>query len=366
MSRQQTEGILVYVGTFTTREHFVRGAAEGIHVFRLDPAGGTLRQVSVTAPVVNPAFLSLHPSNRFLYAVNEIYTSDGGAVSAFAIDSESGALTFLNRQPSHGEAPCHISVAGGGRFLLVANYQTGSIAVLPIAADGSLEAAGDVVQHVGSSVHPQRQQGPHAHSITPDPTGRFALVCDLGLDRVLVYRLDTARGTLTPHERPWTQSRAGAGPRHLDFHPNGRWVYVINELDSTLDAFTFDQDTGALERLQSVSTLPEGFHGSNTTADVHVAPSGRFVYGSNRGHDSIAVFAVDGQTGQLSPVAHTSTQGRTPRNFAIDRTGTWLFAANQDSDTIVPFRIDPHRGTLEQAGAPVSVPTPVCVRIMPT
>lgn len=365
MSSQGPDEMLVYVGTYTTRESFVDGKAAGIHVLRLDPASGALRQVAVSAPAVNPSFLVLHPSGRFLFTVNEVYTADGGAVSAYAIDAGSGRLTFLNQQPSHGGAPCHLALAGDGRALLVANYQTGSVAVLPVGGDGRLGPASDVLQHVGSSVHAERQRGPHAHSLTFDLSGRYVFVCDLGLDKILVYRFDGEHGTLLPHTTPWAEVRAGAGPRHLDIHSDGRWVYAINELDSTIDVFAFDGDAGTLRPLQHVSTLPADFRGTNHCADIHVAPSGRFVYGSNRGHDSIAIFAVDGSTGRLSPIGHASTQGRTPRNFAIDPTGTWLFAANQDSDSIVPFWIDPANGRLEPAGSPVAVPTPVCVRLLP-
>ncbi|MGI8912632.1 MAG: lactonase family protein, partial [Chloroflexota bacterium] len=312
------------------------------------------------------SFLVLHPSGRFLYTVNEVYTADSGAVSAYAVDAISGGLTFLNRQPSHGGAPCHLALDAAGHALLVANYQTGSVAVLPIAEDGCLGSASDVLQHVGSSINAQRQQGPHAHSVTFDPDGRFVLVCDLGLDKILVYRFDGERGKLVPHATPWAEVRAGAGPRHLDFHPSGRWVYAINELDSTIDVFAFDREAGTLLSLQHVSTLPPDIKGTNHCADIHVAPSGRFVYGSNRGHDSIAVFGVDDHTGRLSPVGHTATNGRTPRNFAIDPTGSWLFVANQDSDSIVPFHVDAQNGHLEPAGPPVAVPTPVCVRMMPS
>ncbi len=364
MASETAGEMLVYVGTYTTRESFVDGKAEGIHTLRLDSASGELRPAGVTAPLVNPSFLVQHPSGRFLYAVNEVYTAEGGAVSAFAVEP-GGALTLLNQQPSHGGAPCHLALDGAGRHLVVANYQTGSVAVFPIREDGRLAPASDVLQHVGSSVNPQRQQGPHAHSATFDPSYRFLLVCDLGLDKILVYRFDGTTGKLAPHATPWTSVRAGAGPRHLEFHPNGRWVYAINELDSTVDVFAFDGDGGTLQYLQTVPTLPPDYRGVNHCADIHVAPSGRFVYGSNRGHDSVAVFAVDQQTGQLAAVGHTSTQGRTPRNFAIDRTGGRLFVANQDSDSIVPFRVDPRRGMLEQAGPPVAVPTPVCLRLVP-
>lgn len=361
---------LVYVGTYTTRETFVSGRAEGIYAFRFDPATGALSPAHTSSAVVNPSYLAIHPSRRYLYSVNEVYspegaTEPGGGVSSFAIDQESGALTFLNRQASHGGAPCHLVVDQSGKFVLVANYSTGSIALLPIQDDGSLASASDVVQHAGSSVNPQRQQGPHAHSINLDRANRFALVCDLGLDKILTYRLDAATAKLVPHDTPWAEARAGAGPRHLDVHPNGRYAYVINELDSTIDAFAYDAAAGTLRCVQSLSTLPEDFSGRSHCADVHVHPNGRFVYGSNRGHNSIAVFAIDAASGQLTAMGHTSTQGKTPRNFTLDPTGQFLLAANQDSDTIVTFRVDPERGTLTPAGPVTTAPTPVCIKFMP-
>jgi 6-phosphogluconolactonase len=247
--------------------------------------------------------------------------------------------------------------------VLVANYGGGSVAVLPIQEDGQLGAATDVVQHVGSSIHPTRQQEPHAHSITLDPTNRYALACDLGLDQVLIYRFDSAAGKLAPNDPPGAPLRPGAGPRHLAFHPSGRYVYVINELDSTLTVFAWDETRGTLREIHTMPTLPEDFAGKNTCADLHVAPSGRFVYGSNRGHDSIVIFAINAQTGELSYVGHESTRGQTPRNFAIDPTGTFLLAANQRSDTIVSFRINQETGKLTPTGQVTRVPTPVCIKV---
>jgi 6-phosphogluconolactonase len=333
----------------------------------MDPVSGALTLVHTVADVPNPSFLALHPSRRYLYAVNAVPEIDGhpgGAVSAFAIDPATGALTFLNRQSSHGAGPCHVSVEHTGRFVLAANYGGGSVVMFPVQSDGSLAAASDFVQHTGSSVNPRRQEGPHAHSITPDPANRFALACDLGLDNVLVYRLDLEAGRLIPNDPPFVRTHPGAGPRHLDFHPNGRYVYVINELDSTLTVFTYDAERGVLEEIQTISTLPEDFAGQNTCADVHVHPAGRFVYGSNRGHDSIAIFRVDEGTGRLDAVGHVPTQGQTPRNFAIDPSGTFLYAANQQSDTIVAFRIDQGMGQLAPTGHVLSIPTPVCVKFL--
>ncbi len=360
--------MLVYVGTYTSTPPYARGRAEGIYAYRLDPSSGALTPVRTIPGIVNPSFLALAPGGRYLYAANEVPALDGqpgGAVSAFAVDAATGDLTYLNRQPSHGEDPCHLSVEATGRFVLVANYTSGSVAMLPIGDDGRLGPATEVHQHAGSSVNPERQRGPHAHSITPDPANRYALVADLGLDQVLVYRLDLERGALPPHDPPSASLPAGAGPRHLAFHPGAPYVYVINELDSTMTACAWDGARGTLRALQTLSTLPPDFTGRSHCADIHVAPSGRFVYGSNRGHDSIAIFAIDPATGTLTPVGHESTGGRTPRNFAIDPAGNYLFAANQESDSIVTFRIDGETGRLAPTGQVTAVPSPVCLTIVP-
>jgi 6-phosphogluconolactonase len=317
--------------------------------------------------VPNPSFLAVHPDGRTLYAANETTTLDGqpgGAVSSFAIDRGSGELTFLNRQPSHGTDPCHVSVDASGGNVFVANYTSGSVAVLPIEAAGRLAPASDVHQHRGSGPDPKRQEGPHAHFITRDPANRYVLASDLGLDQVLVYRLDAERGTLTAHEPPAVSLPPGSGPRHLAFHPFAPVVYVINELASTISTCAWDEVAGTLRLLGTISTLPEDFEGGSSCAEVRVAPSGSFVYGSNRGHDSIAVFAVDPADGTLSPAGHVSTEGANPRNFTIDPSGTLLLAANQDSDTIVAFRIDPDTGALNPTGQVTRVPSPVCVLVM--
>ncbi len=367
MSAQSSVPTFVYIGTYTRGTSTMQGRAEGIYVGQLDPTTGALTLVHTTPGVVNPSYLAIDPRHRYLYAVNEVLELDGqpsGGVSAFAIDPATGALTFLNRQLSHGTDPCHLTVDQTGQYVLVANYTSGSVAVLPIGSEGQLHDACDVHQHVGSSVHPQRQQGPHAHSINLDPSNRFALVCDLGLDQVLIYRFDPSRGTLTPHEPPSVSAAPGAGPRHLDVHPSRRFVYVINEIGSTLTAYAYDETRGTLSEIQSLSTLPPGFTGTNHTADVHVHPSGAFVYGSNRGHDSIVIFAVDARTGRLTYVGHESTRGQTPRNFGIDPTGTFLLAANQRTDTIVTFRIDQETGKLSPTGHVANVPTPVCLKFL--
>jgi 6-phosphogluconolactonase len=357
-------GLLVYFGTYTGP------ASKGIYVSRFDPATGGLAPAELAADTVNPSFLAASPDGRFLYSVNEVGEFQGkksGFASAFAIDRATGRLTLLNQSSTGGADPCHANVDRSGRSLLVANYSGGSIAALPIGPDGRLGAASSVVQHKGSSVNRERQEGPHAHSIELDAANRFALVDDLGLDKVLVYRFDPVRGTLTPHEPPSASVAPGSGPRHLAFHPDGRHVYVINEMLLTITAFRFDPERGVLEQLQTLSTLPAGVapRPEYSTAEVRVHPSGRFLYGSNRGHDTIAVFAIDGKTGSLTPIEHVPTGGKTPRNFTLDPTGAYLLAANQGSDSVVVFRIDGATGRLKATGQTLRVGSPVCVTFAP-
>ncbi|MFA0783123.1 MAG: hypothetical protein YYHSYBAR_001514 [Candidatus Fervidibacter sacchari] len=352
------ELVRVYVGTYTGR------GSKGIYAFEFNLQTGEASQPRLVAETPNPSFLAIHPSLRFLYAVNEIWGGNKeGTVSAFVIQPD-GGLQFLNQQPSKGVGPCHLTVDKTGKFVLVANYGSGSVAVLPILPDGRLGEATCAIQHEGKSVNPQRQEGPHAHSVNLDPANKFAIVADLGIDKLLVYQFDAAKGTLKPNDPPFVATAPGAGPRHVAFHPNGKFVYAINELNSTVTAYRYDAVKGTLTEIQTVSTLPQGFTGTNTTAEVQVHPSGRFLYGSNRGHDSIAIFAIDGE-GKLTFVGHQPTQGKTPRNFGIDSTGTYLLAANQDSDNLVVFRIDPQTGKLEPTGLTLEIPMPVCVKFLP-
>lgn len=358
-----TDGaMLVYIGTYTGAK------SKGIYVSRFNSVTGELTAPELAAATPSPSFLAVHPNRRFLYAVGETSQPQGkggGTVSAFIIDARSGQLTLLNQASSGGAGPCHLAVAGAGKCLLVANYGSGSIAALPIQAAGALAEPGTVVQHRGSSVNPRRQAGPHAHFITADPDNRFALVCDLGLDQVLVYRLDPAKAGLVANDPPFAAVKPGAGPRHLAFHPSGRFVFLINELDSTLTVFAYDKTRGTLDNLQTVSTLPESFTGQSTCAEVQVHPSGRFVYGSNRGDDSIAVFGFDARKGKLTLVEHRPTQGKTPRHFAFDPTGRWLLAGNQGSDNVVVFRVDAKAGRLRGTGHTATVGAPVCAVFVP-
>ncbi len=350
----------VFVGTYTGKN------SKGIYLLELDLATGKLEAKGLAGEAVNPSFLAIHPNQRFLYAVSEVGNVGGkksGAVASFAIDPKTGKLTELNREPSGGAGPCHLVVDGGGKNVLAANYSGGSVAVLPIQEDGKLKPPSSVQQHEGKGVNPRRQEAPHAHSINLDPLGKFAFAADLGLDKVLIYKFDAESGKLAAHAE--AALAPGAGPRHFAFHPTGRWTYVINEMLCTVTAFAYDAEKGRLKEIQTITTLPHEVKEGYSTAEVVAHPSGRFVYGSNRGHDSIAIFRVDRETGRLTAAGHEPTQGKTPRNFNVDPTGRFLLAANQNSDTITVFRIDPQAGTLRPTGQTVEVPSPVCVRFMP-
>ena len=352
--------VMLYVGTYTS------GDSKGIYRFQLDLATGALTPAGDPTETVNPSFLAFHPSRRFLYAVNETGdapTDPSGAVSAFAVDPATGGLTFLNRQSSEGAAPCHISVDKAGRHALVANYWGGTVAVLPIAADGRLGPASAVVRHEGHGVAPE-QKDPHPHSLNLDASNRFAFVADLGLDRVVAYGFDGGKGVLARHDAGTAVLEPGAGPRHLAFHPNGRQAYVIDELDSTITRLDYDATGGAMKAVQRISTLPAGYAGKNSTAEIVVHPDGKLLFGSNRGHDSIAIFTVDPATGALVAAGHQPTGGKSPRNFALDPTGAYLLAANQQSDSIAVFRIDRASGRLDPVGPAVHAPRPVCLRMM--
>jgi 6-phosphogluconolactonase len=355
--------VLVYIGTYTT------GKSKGIYTSRLDAAAGTLSTPQLAGESSNPSFLAVHPTRAFLYSVNEIGNFEGktsGAVSAFGVDRDSGALTPLNQQSSVGGGPAHLVVDAAGKNVLVANYGGGSVAVLPIGEDGRLKPSSAFVQHTGSSINPERQKQPHAHSINLDPSNRAAYVADLGLDKVLIYRYDGTKGSLVVNDPPFAAVKPGAGPRHLAFHPSGRFAYVINELHMTVTVFARDPASGGLTELQTISTLPAGQDvvKGYSTAEVQVHPSGKFLYGSNRGHDSITVFAID-EAGKLTYLQTEPTQGSTPRGFGIDPSGAYLLAANQRSDSVVVFRIDPKTGRLTATGSRIEVGSPVCVKFVP-
>jgi 6-phosphogluconolactonase len=363
----QPRAAWVYIGGYTQTMPFVQGKSAGIAVYQLDYATGALTHTHTVTGVVNPSYLAVNLLRQCLYCVEE-YPADVqeiGGVSAFRIDTATGALTLLNRQPSHGAEPPYISVDRSGRWVLVANYRSGSVAAYPVGPDGSLGQAIVVVQDAGTSVNPERQSGPHAHWIGPDPTNRFVLVMDLGMDAILIYKFDEIEGK--PHFTGTSEVKTppGSGPRHAAFRPDGRFVYVVTELDSTIISYQYSVAAGQSRQIQILPTLPDGYAGANAPAAVRVTPDGRFVYASNRGHDSIAIFASDPATGLLESRGFEPSQGRTPRDVNIDPTGAFLFAANQDSDTVVQFRIDQETGKLSPTGMVTAVGTPTCIKFFP-
>src|ERR1035437_10369710 len=354
---------LFYVGTYTEEG----GKSKGIYAYRFDASTAEITPLGLAAETTNPSFVALHPNGRFLYAVNEVGNYKGpnsGGVSAFSIDRATGKLTFLNEVPSRGADPCYIIVDKTGKYVLVANYTGGSVAVFPVLGDGKLGEASAFVQHTGHGANPTRQEGPHAYSIDLSPDNRFAMVDDLGLDELLVYKFDSAKGSLTPNDPPFAQLDAGAGPRHFVLRPDGKFAYVISEMGHTVTVFSNDAASGRLQLLQTVTTLPKDFTGRNDDAEIRVHPSGKFLYASNRGDDSIAIYAIDQSKGTLAQVGSIHTGGKEPRNFEIDPTGTLLFAANQKSDNIVVFRIDAKTGGLTATGQALDVGSPVCVKFL--
>jgi 6-phosphogluconolactonase len=344
--------LFVYVGTYTRRN------SKGIYFFRFEPADGSLISEGLAAEVESPSFLALHPSRRYLYAVNE---SVSGTICAFSIDATTGELKLQSRVASRGSSPCHLTLDKSGKSLVAANYGDGSVAVFPILENGALGEASDFIPHSGLSVHPQRQRGPHAHQVVFSPDNKFAFVPDLGIDEIVIYRFDSARGKLAPNDPAFAKVDPGSGPRHLAFHPNGRFAYALGELGGAITAFRYDAVRGALDAFQTISTRPKNFYGDNNSAEIEIHPHGRFLYASNRGPDTIAVFQIDSVSGVLQAIYQVPTQGKTPRHFAIDPAGAFLLAANQDSDTIVTFRIDQKKRTLEPTGRVVECPTPVCI-----
>lgn len=357
---EQHDGDLLYVGTYTGG-----GRPGGIYLVRMDKRSAKLRHAGSVNAGPNPSFLAIAPDGRALYAVNEVGNHAGrksGVVSAFSVATKTGALTRLNEQLSEGAAPCFVSVDRSGRVVLVANYVGGNVALLPIQADGSLAAATHVVQHGGSGPNTERQDAPHAHCILADPSNRFVLAADLGADRVFVYRLDLDGKSLRRVEGGDAVMRPGSGPRHIAFHPTLHLVFVANELDSTITTLAFDAERGALSPLDTRSTVPDGWIGTNYPADIHVASSGRTLYVSNRGHNSLAVFSIAESTGALALEQVISTEGDFPRNFSIDPSGRWLLVANQRSDSVVVFRRDQKSGRLTLTRQRIAIPSPVCLR----
>jgi 6-phosphogluconolactonase len=354
----------VYVGTYSG------GGSRGIYLLEFDRSSGRwVSDPTLAGPSENPSFLALHPNGRFLYAVNELRTFQDkptGAVSAFAVDAATGRLALLNQQPSEGLDPCHLVADAAGRNLLVANYTSGTVAVFPLSDDGRLGRASTVRRVAGSGPVRARQEGPHAHHVVLDRAERFVLWADLGSDRVRVDRFDSTAGRLEPNDPDGVGIQPGSGPRHMAWHPSGRALYLLNELSSTVTAFRYDAGRGGLEVFQAVSARAAGAGGGNAAAEIAVSPDGRFLYTSNRGDDNIAVFAIGGVALGLTPVGHVPTGGRGPRHFAIDPSGGWLIAANQNSNSLVVSRLDPTTGLPVAAGSSVTVSKPVCVLFAPS
>jgi len=365
----QAGEVPVWFGTYTN----AKTGSEGVYVSRFDTATGTLTKPVLAGAAKNPSFLAMHPTLPVVYAVSEIAGADGkptGGILSFTIDERTGMLTKKNEQPSGGPGPCHVSVDRTGKVVLAANYSGGSVICLGLGSDGGLRPVvsgtpGGFLQHEGKSVNEKRQEKPHGHSIYPAPDGRFAMSCDLGIDKVLVHALDVTKATLAPHG--YGATKPGAGPRHFALHPSGRFGYSVNELDLTVTGFAFDSAAGTLTEFQTLSTLPAdvtdrtGF----STAEIVAHPNGKFVYASNRGHHSIAMFSVDEATGRLTFMGVEPIRGKTPRNFVLDPTGRFLLAGGQDSNTVTVFAIDQTAGRLTFTGQSLDVPSPVCIRFRP-
>ena len=361
-SAQSSKGnYLAYVGTYTAQQ------SKGIYAYRFNATTGQLAPLGLAAEASNPSFLTVHPSHRFLYAVNEtgdFQNQKSGAVSAFAIDRRTGKLTLLNQVASRGADPCYVAVDRTGKYVLVANYGGGSVAVFPVLKGGRLGEATSVLQYKGTGANPERQESPHAHWIDFSPDNRFVVAADLGLDRLDVYKFDSTKGSLVPNHPAVVQVKPGAGVRHFVFHPSARFAYAVSEMDSSVTSFSYDPARGALHELQTVSMLPKDFSGKNDAAEIQVHPNGKFLYASNRGHDSIAVFSIDPARGTLTPLEYVPTQGKAPRYFAIDPTGSRLFVANQNSGNIVVFQIDPVTGHLTTTGQVLEIASPVCLKFV--
>jgi 6-phosphogluconolactonase len=362
---KKSKEMLLYIGTYTSS-----GKSQGIYVHRFNPETGQLTPLHTVKNVLEPSYLTVDKDRKYLYAVNELLEYEGqksGAVSAFAIDQKTGNLQFLNKQTSLGGAPCFITTSANRKFVLVANYLGGNVSVYPVDKAGRLGVSADLAQHTGFGPNKDRQEAAHAHSITLDRNNRFAFAADLGIDKLMIYRFDDRTGKLTPNAaQPFYQTKAGAGPRHFSFHPSGKFAFLINELDFTITALAYDEKLGTLKEIQTVSTLPPGTSTAGVScADIHVSPDGKFLYGTNRGHNSVVSYAIDEKTGNLTYLEHVSTGGKKPRNFTIAPDGKFLLVANQDSDNIVVLRIDEKTGKLQSTGITAQVPVPVCLQFIP-
>lgn len=350
---------ILYAGTFSER------GSQGIYVLQFDRATGKLTELQTVSGKESPSFLEVHPNGKYLYAVyREGMTKEdkNGTVAAYSIDQSTGKLTKINEQSSEGSGPCHVSLDPKGRFAYVSNYGGGNLAVYPVNKDGSLDKSSDVVQHEGGSVNQNRQTAPHMHSIIPTRNGKFIYASDLGIDKIMIYKVNHKTGKLSAAKSPFVESTAGSGPRHFALHPNGSFAFSAEELSSTIASFKVDKSTGALNQVDRVTMLPDDFDGNNSAADIHVSPDGKFVYASNRGHDSLVIYAIDPDSGKLTFVGHEGTRGEHPRNFCIDNKGAYVFVANRDNDNVVVFKRDAASGKLTYTGEEASVPAVVCIQ----
>ncbi len=343
----------LFIGTYTTK------TSEGIYVYKFNTETGDFSPVSIAKGVKNPSFLAISTDKRFVYSVAEV---NGGAVNSYSFDRNTGTLTFINTQSAGGNGPCHVATDKKGKWVIVGNYGGGSLSILPVQADGSLGAAAQTIQHEGKSVNAARQEKAHVHSINVAPNNVDVFVPDLGMDKIMTYTLDTKAGRLRPGNPAFTVATPGAGPRHFTFHPNGKWAYVINELDATMTSFEYKK--GRLTPLQTVTTLPEGYAGRKWCADIHVSPDGKFLYGSNRAQESLVIYSIAPKTGVLTYVGNQDVLGKTPRNFMIDPTGKWVLVANQDTDNVVIFSRDTKTGKLTPTGKEIKVSMPVCLKVL--
>jgi 6-phosphogluconolactonase len=357
IARAQSPKEIMYVGTYSTR------GSEGIYVLEFDRATGSLKQLQGVQNAKSPTFLAIPPSGKVLYSVNEATTTSGG-VSSYAIEPKTGKLTLMNQESAHGRGPCHIALDQTGKLAFVSNYGAGTFTVLPIQSDGKFGAATDSIKYEGKGPNAQRQDKPHIHSATISPNNRFVYVCDLGNDKVYIYEFDKATGKVKPAATPFAAVSPGSGPRHITIHPNGKYLYLVEELTSTVATFSLDSKTGALTMIEdNVKTLPADFTGKNTSADIHTDPKGRFLYQSNRGYDALAILSI-ANDGKVSLVGQQSTEGKVPRNFMIDPKGEYAFAANQDTDNIVVYKVDSKTGKLTPTGHQIKVPAPVCLKLL--
>lgn len=363
LNMKNDSSLFLFVGTYTNIDTPLEAKSTGIYIYRMNMHTGALTPYAASPATSNPSYLCIHPNKEYVYAVNENGgpgASDMGGVSAFRLNPGSLQMRMLNSVSSMGKFPCHISVDASGKFVMVANYGSGNFALYRIKEDGSLGNASSVVQHKGKGPH-KNQDGPHAHMIMQDPEGHFVYTSDLGTDRIQVYRIDTAKNELVQVQE--TSVLPGTGPRHFVFHPSQPWFYVVGELNGTIEAFTRNKETGALKRFQVISTLPAGLNRDASCAAIHISPSGKFLYASNRGDvNTIAIFSVNDHTGELSPVGQQDTKGRWPRSFTLDPTGSFLLVANQGTNNVVIFRIDPTTGLLHETGMEARIPSPVCLK----